>query len=210
MTLETWLAFLVASFLISLSPGPGAVSCMAAGLRFGLPRALWNIVGLALGIMFLIAVVAAGLGALLAASVSAFTVVKWLGVAYLAYLGLVTWRAPAYAVDPTAGAGALHGSPRQLVAHGFLVNATNPKGLVFMLAVLPQFIDPARPQAVQYAICAMTLVGTDFIIMTGYTAFAARALRLVRKPAQVKAMNRALGGVLVAMSAALATFKRAV
>ncbi|MCC6869642.1 MAG: LysE family transporter [Burkholderiales bacterium] len=209
MTLETWLAFLVAAFLISFSPGPGAISCMAAGLRFGLPRALWNLVGLVLGIMFVLVVVATGLGALLATSAGAFTLVKWLGVAYLAYLGIVTWRVPAHAVDPAADAASLHGSPRKLVAHGFLVNATNPKGIVFMLAVLPQFIDLARPQAIQYVICAATLVSTDLIAMTGYTAFAAKALRLMRKPSQMKLMNRALGGVLMAMSALLATFKRA-
>lgn len=209
MTLETWLAFLVASFLISLSPGPGAISSMAAGLRFGVPRGLWNIAGLALGIVLVLVVVATGLGALLAASAGAFTVVKWLGVAYLAYLGIVTWRAPSHAIDPTADAASLRGSIRQLVAHGFLVNATNPKGIVFMLAVLPQFIDPARPQALQYVICCVTLLATDLVVMTGYTAFAAKALRLMKKPAQMKAMNRAFGGVLMAMSALLATFKRA-
>src|SRR5512145_2825209 len=145
MTLETWLAFFVASWLISLSPGAGAISCMAAGLRYGFRRAAWNIAGLILGILFVLAIVAAGLGAILAASSLAFAVVKWLGVAYLVWLGIQQWRAPAFAVDAAAAATRLGASPRELVIRGFLVNATNPKGLLFMLAVLPQFIDPSRP-----------------------------------------------------------------
>jgi len=209
MTLETWLAFLVAAFLISLSPGAGAISCMAAGLRFGLARAMWNIMGLITGIMLVLAIVATGLGALLAASTIAFTIIKWLGVAYLAYLGIMQWRAPPHAIDPSADARAMGGTRLQLFLRGFLVNATNPKGIVFMLAVLPQFIDPAKPQAIQYAICGATLMSTDLVVMTGYTAFAAKALRLLRTPTQQKVMNRTFGGLLMGMSALLATFKRA-
>ena len=209
MTLETWLAFFVASWLISASPGAGAISAMAAGLRFGLARAMANIGGLIAGILFVLTIVAAGLGALLAASAVAFTVVKWLGVAYLVWLGVEQWRAPAFAVDADAAAGTLGGTRRQLFVRGFLVNATNPKGIVFMLAVLPQFIDPARPQLVQYAICGATLAFTDVVVMTGYAAFAAKALRLLRRPHHIRAMNRAFGGLLMTMGALLASFKRA-
>jgi len=95
MSLDTWLAFFVASWLTSASPGAGAVSCMAVGLRHGCARGVWNILGLQLGILFVLAVVAAGLGALLAASSVAFALVKWLGVAYLVWLGIAQWRAPA-------------------------------------------------------------------------------------------------------------------
>ena len=209
MTFETWIAFFVASWLISLSPGAGAISCMAAGLRHGFRTAFWNIVGLILGIMFVLAVVAAGLGAILAASSVAFAVVKWAGVAYLVWLGIEQWRAPAFAVDAKAAEAALPVTPRELVLKGFLVNATNPKGIVFMLAVLPQFIDPARPQLLQYAICGATLVFTDLVVMSGYTAFAARVLGLLREPHHVKAMSRTFGGLFVAAGAVLATFKRA-
>ncbi|MDH5288304.1 MAG: homoserine/homoserine lactone efflux protein [Betaproteobacteria bacterium] len=208
MTLETWLAFFAASWLISLSPGPGAISCMAAGLRHGFRTAFWNIVGLILGIMFVLAIVAVGLGAILAASSTAFAVVKWLGVAYLVWLGVEQWRAPAFAVDAKAAEAALPVSPRELLLKGFLVNATNPKGIVFMLAVLPQFIDPSRPLGLQYAICGATLVVTDLVVMSGYTGFASRVLRLLREPHHIKALNRTFGGLFVAAGAALATFKR--
>jgi homoserine/homoserine lactone efflux protein len=206
MPLDTWLAFFVASWLISLSPGAGAISCMTAGLRYGYVRGLWNILGLQLGIVFIMAVVAAGLGAVLAASATAFTVVKWLGAAYLVWLGIQQWRAPDVPLD--VGAAPAGGTPRALVLRGFLVNATNPKGLLFMLAVLPQFIDPARPQLPQYAVCAATIVFTDLVVMSGYTGLAARMLRMLRAPHHLRALNRAFGGLFVAAGAFLATFRR--
>jgi len=92
---------------------------------------------------------------------------------------------------------------------GFLVNATNPKGIVFMLAVLPQFIDPALPQLPQYAICGATLFFTDLVVMSGYTGLAARVLRLLREPHHVRWVNRTFGGLFVAAGAVLATFRRA-
>jgi homoserine/homoserine lactone efflux protein len=208
MALETWLAFFVASWLISLSPGAGAISCMAAGIRYGYRKGLWNIAGLQLGILFVLIIVAAGLGALLTASVIAFEVVKWLGVAYLVWLGIQQWRAPVAAVDPDATGVGLGGAPRELLLRGFLVNATNPKGIVFMLAVLPQFIDPARPQLVQYAICGGTLFFTDLVVMSGYTGLAAKVLRLLREPHHIRWMNRTFGGLFVAAGAVLAVFKR--
>ena len=207
MPLETWLAFVVAAWLISLSPGAGAISCMAAGMRYGYARAMWNILGLQLGILFVLAIVAAGLGAIIAASTALFTLIKWLGAAYLVYLGIRQWRAPAV---PVTDAGAdVTGTPRQLVTRGFLVNATNPKGIVFMLAVLPQFIDPALPQLPQYVVCGATLFFTDLVVMSGYTGLAARVLRVLREPHHVRWINRAFGGLFVAAGAVLATFRRA-
>jgi len=207
MPLETWLAFLVAAWLISLSPGAGAISCMTAGMRYGYARATWNILGLQLGILFVLAIVAAGLGAIIAASTTLFTAIKWLGAAYLVYLGIQQWRAPA---APVTEAGTdVSGTPRQLVLRGFLVNATNPKGIVFMLAVLPQFIDPALPQLPQYAVCGATLFFTDLVVMSGYTGLAARVLRALREPRHVRWVNRTFGGLFVAAGALLATFRRA-
>ena len=207
MPLDTWLAFFVASWLISLSPGAGAISCMAAGMRYGYARATWNILGLQLGILFVLAIVAAGLGAIIAASTTLFTAIKWLGAAYLGWLGSQQWRAPAV---PVSEQGAdVSGTPRQLVLRGFLVNATNPKGIVFMLAVLPQFIDPALPQLPQYLVCGATLFFTDLVVMSGYTGLAAKVLRLLREPHHVRWVNRTFGGLFVAAGALLATFRRA-
>jgi len=207
MTASTWFAFFIASWLISLSPGAGAISCMTAGMRYGYARATWNILGLQIGILFVLAIVAAGLGAIIAASTTLFTAIKWLGAAYLVYLGIQQWRAPA---APVTDAGAdVSGTPRQLVMRGFLVNATNPKGIVFMLAVLPQFIDPALPQLPQYVVCGATLFFTDLVVMSGYTGLAAKVLRLLREPHHVRWVNRTFGGLFVAAGAVLATFRRA-
>jgi len=209
VSLSTWLAFFVASWLISLSPGAGVISCMAAGMRYGYARALWNIAGLQLGIVLTMAIVAAGLGAILATSAIAFTAIKWLGAAYLVWLGIQQWRAPSFGVDAEAAQRGLSGAPHQLLLRGFLVNATNPKGILFMLAVLPQFIDPAKPQLPQYAICAATIFFTDLVVMSAYTALAAKVLRALREPHHIRLMNRTFGGLFVAAGALLATFKRA-
>ncbi|HEV8502358.1 MAG TPA: homoserine/homoserine lactone efflux protein [Casimicrobiaceae bacterium] len=207
MAPHTWIAFFAAAWLISLSPGAGAVSCMAAGMRYGYRRAVWNIVGLQAGIQFVLLLVAAGLGALLATSETAFTAVKWVGALYLVWLGVQQWRAPATSL--VAHADVRDGTPRELVLRGFIVNATNPKGILFMLAVLPQFIDPARPQPLQYAICGLTLLATDAVVMSGYTAFAARVLSLLRGARQQRLLNRTFGALFVAAGTLLATFKRA-
>lgn len=207
MTLSTWLAFLVASWIISLSPGAGALSCMASGLRYSWRRAVWNIFGLQLGIMTVLVFVALGIGALITASVWAFTAVKWFGVAYLVYLGIQKWRESPHAqtVDTL---DEQDGTRWALFRQGFLVNVSNPKGLIFLLAVMPQFINPLAPQPLQYLICGATLVFTDWVVMNGYTLFAAKILRLLREPKQIRWMNRTFGGLFVAAGGLLATFKR--
>lgn len=210
MDLHVWLAYFVAAWVIALSPGSGAVLSMSHGLAYGVRQTTATIVGLQIGLAFILLVAGAGVGALLLTSAVAFTVVKVLGAGYLLWLGWRQWRAPVAGQAGHAEAvRAVPLSARQRLVQGALTNATNPKGIVFMLAVLPQFIDPARPQAIQYVICGATLISTDLIVMTGYTAFAAKALRLLKKPSQMKVMNRAFGGLLMGMSALLATFKRA-
>jgi homoserine/homoserine lactone efflux protein len=207
VTLETWLAFFVAAWLISLSPGPGAVSTMASAVRHGVRGSYNNLLGLELGLAFVLVAVASGLGALVIASATAFTVLKWVGVAYLLYLGIQQLRTGSQATAIT-GAAAQRGPRRNLVAQGFLVNASNPKGIVFMLAVLPQFIDPDRPQLVQYAICGLTLVFTDIVVMSGYALFATRVLRLLRSQHAGRWLNRVFGGMYAGAAGLLAFFGR--
>jgi homoserine/homoserine lactone efflux protein len=206
MPLETWLAFLVAACLISVSPGAGAVACMTTGMRHGYGRGIWNIVGMQVGIALQLAIVGAGLGAILATSTAAFTVLKGLGVAYLCWLGIRQWRAPAEPVQVDDARGG--GSAGALFAQGFLVNATNPKATVFFLAVLPPFIDAARPLFPQYLAVAATLTAVDLVVMSGYTIFAAKFLGLLRAPRQIRFVNRLFGGLFVGAAALLATFKR--
>lgn len=205
MTLSTWLAFLAASWLISLSPGAGAISSMSAGMRYGYRKGLWNILGLQAGIVLLVGIVAMGLGAILAASALAFNLIKWFGVAYLVWLGIQQWRAEAKPLQ--VGEEAAH-TPRQLFVQGFLVNASNPKGIIFMLAVLPQFIDQNAPQFMQYLICIATLILTDIVVMSGYTLLAARVLSALRDPGHIRWMNRSFGGLFICAGLLLAGFKK--
>jgi homoserine/homoserine lactone efflux protein len=205
MKLETWLAFFVASWLISLSPGPGAVSCMAAGLRHGYRKAIWNIFGLQLGVLLLVGIVAAGLGALLAASHLAFVAIKWFGVAYLVWLGIQQWRAEPKPME--IGEEPAH-DRFAMVSRAFLINASNPKGIIFMLAVLPQFIDPHAAQWPQYLACAATLLFTDAVVMSGYTLLASRVLRSLREPKHLRWVNRSFGGLFVGAGMLLAGFRR--
>lgn len=206
MTLSTWLTFCVASWLISLSPGAGAISCMACGMRYGYWRAVPNILGLQTGAVALLTIVAVGLGAVLATSAVAFSVVKWCGVAYLVWLGIAQWRAEARPLRLTDTAVL---TPGQMFVRGFLVNASNPKGIVFMLAVLPQFIDPNTTQWPQYLVCAATLICTDAVVMSGYTLLASRVFSTLREPHHLRWLNRTFGGLFIGAGVLLATFRRA-
>lgn len=205
MTLHTWLAFFTACWLISLSPGPGALSCIAAGQRLGYRRAVWNILGLQLGVMFLVLIVAAGLGAALAASRYLFMTIKWIGAGYLVWLGIQQWRAKA---EPMQLAEHESSECWRLLVRAFLINTTNPKGILFMLAVLPQFIDSHAPQIPQYLLCMLSLLITDAVVMSGYTLLASRALRLLRDTTHIRWMNRCFGSLFVIAGAVLASFKR--
>jgi len=208
MSLHVWLAFIVAAILISLSPGPGAISCMASGVRYGYRHTLANIAGMQLGIALQLLVVGVGLGALLAASTLAFDLVKGFGVAYLCYLGWQQFRAQANPVE--IGCQSHSTSTLQaLFVQGFLVNASNPKATVFLLAVLPQFIDPQAPALPQYLVCMATLSAVDLVVMSGYALFAARVLRLLREPRQIRWMNRGFGALFVLAGGFLALFRRA-
>ncbi|MFC9788981.1 LysE family transporter [Rhodococcus sp. NPDC127528] len=207
MAWQVWLAFLGAAWVISLSPGAGAIASMSAGLNHGLRRGYWNIVGLQLGLLLQIVIVAAGVGALLASSALAFTVIKWFGVAYLLYLGVRQWRATP--TEVTADTDQPGGSAVALVARGFLVNASNPKAVVFMLAVLPQFLDPGAALVPQYAIIAATMIAVDVIVMSGYTGLAARVLTVMRSPRQQRVTGRVFSGLFFTAAAFLSLVHRA-
>jgi homoserine/homoserine lactone efflux protein len=208
MELSVWITYLIATIILSLSPGPGVFSSISSGLRHGFRLGSWNGVGMQVANLILVAIVSLGLGAILLASETLFALVKWLGVAYLIYLGVVTWRAPVRGFEEDRDDDAR--TARDVFARGFFVNITNPKGIIFFAAILPQFIDVARPQMQQYAILAGTTFAVDLVIMLGYTALAAKVLRLMRDPGHLRWVNRGLGGAFVAAGVALASLRRAV
>jgi len=208
MAFATWLTLFAACWAISLSPGAGAVAAMSAGLSHGFRRGYFMTFGLILGILTQVLFVSAGLGALIAASETAFAVIKWAGVAYLVWLGVQQWRAPA---KPLAAASEDAGAPvtrRQLVLRGWGVNAVNPKGTVFLLAVVPQFLDLHAPLGLQYLVIGATLSFTDLVVMGGYTALASRVLAALKSARHIKLMNRVFGSLFVVAGLLLASFKR--
>jgi homoserine/homoserine lactone efflux protein len=208
MELATWLTFFAASWAISISPGPGAIASMSAGLNHGFRYGYVTVFGLVLGIWSQLLIVGVGLGALISTSATAFTVVKWLGVAYLVWLGIAQWRAPARPMVALSDTDAVV-SRRALILKAWMINVVNPKGTVFLLAVVPQFIDLSQPLLAQYLIIGATLAFTDMVVMAGYTALASRVLGALKEPSHIRAMNRIFGSLFVLAGSLLALFKRA-
>ena len=206
MSWQLWLAFFAAAWAISLSPGPGAVAVMSASLQHGFARGYFATFGLVLGFWTQLVVVAAGVGAIIATSALAFALVKWLGVAYLVYLGIRQWRAAPLAL-PTASQRTPT-TRRRIVAEAWLLNAANPKGTAFMLAVVPQFLTPGEPLLPQYLAIGATLAFTDLVVNAIYAALAARLLGVLRTPSRVRAVQRVFGSLFIALGVLLATFKR--
>ncbi|HEX7638321.1 MAG TPA: LysE family transporter [Burkholderiaceae bacterium] len=207
MTFTTWITFFLACWAISLSPGPGAIAAMTAGVNQGFRRGYMTVFGLILGICTQIVIVVVGLGAVIAASETAFTVLKFLGAGYLVWLGVSQWRASDRPLVATTQPRIL--TRGQLVLRGWAINAVNPKGTVFLLAVVPNFLDLSRPLAPQYLVIALSLSFTDLVVMGAYTALASRVLRALNEPHHVRWMNRSFGSLFIVAGSLLAGFRRA-
>ena len=210
MAIDTWTAYFLASILIAISPGSGAVLAMSHGLSYGMQRTRATIAGLQIGLVVILLVAGAGVGSLLVASELAFSVVKVLGAGYLIYIGWSQWRSSngiaAEDANPAADANGV--SARKRFATGLLTNVTNPKGILFMVAVLPQFISPARPLWPQLLVMALTTVAVDTVVMHGYAFAASRLQTLFRNARAVRLQNRLFGGMLMAVGAGLLFVKR--
>lgn len=212
MPFSTWIAFVIAGSLIAVSPGSGAVLAMSHGLAYGVRKASATVLGLQCGLLLLF-IAGAGVGSLLLASEPVFNIVKVVGALCLIYLGWAQWRAPVAPGDVAGEALAAvspAGSPSfgKRVLMGFLTNATNPKGIIFMVAVLPQFISRHSPVVPQLLILAVTMVTIDLIVMHGYAYLASSMQRFFRDAGAVKKRNRFFGGMLMCMGGALFFVKR--
>ena len=207
MDFQTWLAFFAASCLIAVSPGSGAVLSMSHGLSYGVRKTGATILGLQLGLLLILLIAGAGVGSLLLASEVAFSVVKVLGACYLIYVGFAQWRAgdksPVHGDEAESA-----GTWQKRCLTGFLTNATNPKGIIFMVAVLPQFMTEGRPLWLQLLVMAATTVAVDVTVMHGYAAGASALRRLMRSARAVRTQNRVFGGLLMAVGAGLFFVKR--
>lgn len=200
MAWQVWLAFLAASIIISVTPGPGAVVSMSVGLRYGYRVSLQSIAGLQAALMIQLAIVAAGLGAVLAASATAFLILKIVGAAYLVWLGVQKWRSAGEPVSESAAPV----ERRYLFRTALLVNLTNPKAIIFMAALVPQFIDPAGNQWLQFAILCTTTVVIDTLVMSCYALLATRFRPWLADARAQCIQNRVFGSLFVGAGAALA------
>ncbi|MGX8940818.1 homoserine/homoserine lactone efflux protein [Symbiopectobacterium sp. Eva_TO] len=205
MTLDWWLTYLLTTLILSLSPGAGAINTMSTAISHGYRGAAASIAGLQVGLAIHIVLVGIGLGALLSQSLLAFDILKWLGAAYLIWLGIQQWRA-AGSLDLHALAGTL--PRRQLFRRAVLVNLTNPKSIVFLAALFPQFIVPHQPQVAQYLILVVTTVAVDIVVMIGYATLATRIAVWLKGARQIRLLNRLFGSLFMLVGALLATARK--
>lgn len=199
MELHVWLIYLAAAIGLSLSPGPNGLLALTHGALHGRRKALYTICGGAVGFTLLIALSMFGIGALLQASLTWLTVLKWVGGAYLVWLGIQVWRSPPVSADI-----ATHASTRSglsMFRQGALCAVTNPKGLLFFAAFLPQFIDPTRSLFVQFLVMAGTFAATEILTEVVLASVAHRINPWLRRVG--KRFNQTCGGIFVAIGVAL-------
>lgn len=204
MTVETWAAFAAASAVLLVIPGPTILLVVSYALGQGWRTALPMAVGVALGDFTAMTLSMLGIGALLMASATVFTILKWVGAAYLVYLGVKLFRA----------GGSLDAAPRtdatppsKMMAHAWLVTALNPKSITFFVAFLPQFIDRDADFFTQMAVFETTFLALAFANAFGYALVASRARRLVSSHRAVRIFNRAGGTMLVGAGIATAAMR---
>ncbi|MDY0873046.1 LysE family translocator [Dongia rigui] len=202
MALETWLAFSAASALLMIIPGPTTLLVISYALGQGWRAALPMATGVALGDFTAMTLSMLGLGALLAASATIFTILKWMGAAYMVWLGIKLWRA----------GGSLNASPRsdgasmiRMLGHAWLVTALNPKSIIFFVAFLPQFLDPHGDFLTQMLIFESTFLVLAFANALGYATVASRARQAIRNERLVGTANKVGGSLLIGAGILTAT-----
>lgn len=205
--LASWITFVAAAALLLAIPGPTILLVISYALSQGRRSAWATVPGVALGDFTAMSLSLLGLGALLAASADLFTALKWAGAAYIIWLGIKTWRAaPAIAGD---GAAAAPKRRLAVMGHAYVVTALNPKGIVFYVAFLPQFISPERPALPQVLVLGATFLVLATLNATLYALLAGQAQRFFRSYRARKALNRTAGAILIATGGMLGLMKRA-
>ena len=211
MSIETWLLYVVAVFVLTVTPGPSVLMCVTHGVNYGAKRTLFSALGSVTAVVGIMTCSAIGLGAALAASEYAFNVIKWCGVAYLLYIGVTTLRSTNSNFDLSSESvnKGTEVSRLSLYVKGLLVGASNPKALLFFTAFFPQFINPAAPQLPQFLILGITFVCFELFWLMFYATFASRVAPWLRVKGRARMFNRASGAMFIGASALLASAKRA-
>ncbi|WP_417628691.1 LysE family translocator [Pararhodobacter aggregans] len=208
MDLHLWFAFVAASVVLLLIPGPTVLLILSYALSQGRRVALATVAGVTLGDFLAMSASLMGLGALVLASATLFTVLKWVGAVYLVYLGVQLWR--------SAGRGAALGAlaettalpARAVFGHAAVVTALNPKSIAFFVAFVPQFVDPAAPLVPQFAILIATFVGLAGLNTLAYALLADRMRAKIGRPGVITGLSRAGGVALVGMGVMTAALRR--
>jgi len=194
--LSNWLLYAAAALGLSLTPGPNGLLALTHGALFGTKKTIATIFGGLTGFFLVIAMSMFGIGALLAASASLLTVLKWVGGAYLVFLGIQVWRSPALAIsrDKVSGRAGLYRA-------GLFSALSNPKGILFFVAFLPQFIEPERSLFTQFVIMAATFLVIEFFYELTVAALADRITPWLARVG--KNFNRTFGAVFIAIGVLL-------
>ncbi|MCH4545697.1 LysE family translocator [Rhizobium sp. WYCCWR 11279] len=208
MSLEAWLAFAAASAIMLAIPGPTILLVVSYALGHGRRTAFATVGGVALGDFTAMTASLFGLGAVLAASATLFTVLKWIGGAYLIWLGIKLWRAPIIG-EPVADNDNLpEEKSRKIFLHAYVVTALNPKSIIFFVAFVPQFLNPALPFVGQMAIMEATFLVLAILNASTYAFLAHSARGLIRKASIQRAVNRTGGTLLIAAGTVTAGYRR--
>lgn len=207
MSLAVWFSLLTASVVISFTPGAGAINTMSNALNQGWRRSIWGIVGQQIALIVHVAIVAAGVGLLVARSDFLFTAIRYAGAAYLVFLGIrLILAKPSEIPDETVAPVDSRESHWSMIRRGFWVNLLNPKAIVFFLAFIPQFIRLDEPPLPQYLTLIATVIIVDVIVMWGFFAAAARPFRRLTRSVRGQRILNSVFGVLFIAVAALLVF----
>lgn len=198
MDIKVWIPFFMACWVISITPGAGALICMNRGALFGARKTLFVIIGLEFGSLILALIASIGLGTVLLASNFSFFIIKVMGAFYLIYIGVSQWNAPIKFVEEKLIPESLHSTwPYKFFLTGFLTNLTNPKGIIFMVAMLPQFINEKNSVSSQLSILLGTMIAVDFSVMYCYALLSIKAQFLLKNPKARQLQNRLMGSILI-------------
>ncbi len=198
MDLQTWFLYTLAAVGLSLTPGPNGLLALTHGALYGTRKTIFTILGGSLGFTTVVGFSMFGIGALLAANVGLLVVLKWLGGAYLVFLGIQVWRSPALAESRKVISNSSGG---KLFQAGLLSAISNPKGILFFVAFLPQFINPAESLFLQFLVMASTFVVIEFIYELMVASLADRIQPWLKRVG--KNFNRVFGSVFIAIGVLL-------
>lgn len=207
MPFDIWIAFAIASAALLAIPGPTVMLVVSYALGKGARTAWATVPGVTLGDFTAMSISLAGAGAVLATSATLFTILKLAGAAYLVWLGIGLWRA-APALPETGPATRLPGEMRAMFWQSYVVTALNPKSIVFFVAFVPQFIDPAAPLLIQVAILEATFLVLAALNILLWALAAGEMRRRVARPSVLTAMNRVGGATLIGAGLLTALMRR--